>query len=108
MRQRIKIAGALVHDPSILLLDEPFNGMDPRQRLHMMDVLRELAAAGRVIVISSHILEELNDRRLLAVERAQALVARAGLLQRHVLLDHLHDVRAGAQVVDEGRREQGH
>lgn len=61
MRQRIKIAGALVHDPMILLLDEPFNGMDPRQRLQMMDLLRELAAKGRVIVISSHILEELDD-----------------------------------------------
>jgi ABC-2 type transport system ATP-binding protein len=61
MRQRIKIAGALVHDPAVLLLDEPFNGMDPRQRLQMMDLLRELAAKGRVIIISSHILEELDD-----------------------------------------------
>lgn len=61
MRQRIKVAGAIVHNPSIILLDEPFNGMDPRQRLHMMDVLRGLAARGLVIVISSHILEELND-----------------------------------------------
>ena len=61
MRQRIKIAGALVHEPEILLLDEPFNGMDPRQRLQMMDVLRRLAEDGRVVVISSHILEELND-----------------------------------------------
>jgi len=60
MRQRIKIAGALVHEPSIILLDEPFNGMDPRQRLQMMDLLRSLAAT-RVIVISSHILEELDD-----------------------------------------------
>ncbi len=60
MRQRIKIAGALVHDPAILLLDEPFNGMDPRQRLQMIDMLRDRAAAGRVIVISSHILEELD------------------------------------------------
>jgi ABC-2 type transport system ATP-binding protein len=61
MRQRIKIAGALVHDPQILLLDEPFNGMDPRQRLHMTDVLQRLAATGKTVVISSHILEELND-----------------------------------------------
>jgi ABC-2 type transport system ATP-binding protein len=61
MRQRIKIAGALVHDPGIVLLDEPFNGMDPRQRMHMMTVLREVAANGKVVVISSHILEELND-----------------------------------------------
>jgi ABC-2 type transport system ATP-binding protein len=61
MRQRIKIAGALVHDPSLLLLDEPFNGMDPRQRMQMMDTLRAVADSGRVVVISSHILEELHD-----------------------------------------------
>ena len=61
MRQRIKIAGAMVHDPGLILLDEPFNGMDPRQRLQMMDVLRSLAESGRTIVISSHILEELAD-----------------------------------------------
>ncbi len=74
MRQRIKIAGALVHEPSILLLDEPFNGMDPRQRLHMMDLLRSMAAAGRAILFSSHILEE--------VERLadQVLVIHAGRL----------------------------
>ena len=61
MRQRIKIAGALVHDPSILLLDEPFNGMDPRQRLQMMEMLHGMAARGCTVLISSHILEELND-----------------------------------------------
>ena len=60
MRQRTKVAGALVHDPSILLLDEPFNGMDPRQRLHMMELLRSMAAAGRTILFSSHILEEVE------------------------------------------------
>ena len=60
MRQRIKLAGALVHDPRILLLDEPFNGMDPRQRLHMMSLLRDMAAAGRTILFSSHILEEVE------------------------------------------------
>jgi ABC-2 type transport system ATP-binding protein len=60
MRQRTKIAAALVHDPPILLLDEPFNGMDPRQRLHMMDLLRSMAAAGRTILFSSHILEEVE------------------------------------------------
>jgi ABC-2 type transport system ATP-binding protein len=60
MRQRAKLAGALVHEPRILLLDEPFNGMDPRQRLHMMGLLREMAAAGRTILFSSHILEEVE------------------------------------------------
>jgi ABC-2 type transport system ATP-binding protein len=60
MRQRIKLAAALVHDPRILLLDEPFNGMDPRQRLHMMGLLRQMAAEGRAILFSSHILEEVE------------------------------------------------
>jgi ABC-2 type transport system ATP-binding protein len=60
MRQRAKVAGALVHDPRILLLDEPFNGMDPGQRLHMMELLRAQADAGRTVLISSHILEELD------------------------------------------------
>jgi ABC-2 type transport system ATP-binding protein len=60
MRQRIKVAAALVHDPQIVLLDEPFNGMDPRQRLQMMDLLHAQGDAGRVIVFSSHILEEVE------------------------------------------------
>jgi len=61
MKQRIKVASALVHDPDILLLDEPFNGMDPIQRRHMMDLLREFAEQGRTIVFSSHILEEVEQ-----------------------------------------------
>jgi len=60
MQQRAKIAGSLVHDPPVLLLDEPFNGMDPRQRLHMIDLLRSMAAEGRTILFSSHILEEVE------------------------------------------------
>jgi ABC-2 type transport system ATP-binding protein len=60
MRQRIKVAAALVHDPEVVLLDEPFNGMDPRQRLHMMDLLHAQGDLGRVIVFSSHILEEVE------------------------------------------------
>ncbi|MCC6959026.1 MAG: ABC transporter ATP-binding protein [Dehalococcoidia bacterium] len=60
MKQRIKIAAALVHEPTVLLLDEPFNGADPRQRLHLMSLLREMAAAGKTIVFSSHILEEVE------------------------------------------------
>ena len=61
MKQRIKMATALVHDPSVLLLDEPFNGMDPRQRLHLMDLLRRLGADGRTVLFSSHILEEVEQ-----------------------------------------------
>ncbi len=60
MKQRVKIAAALVHDPEVLLLDEPFNGMDPRQRLQMMSLLGRMAEEGRTILFSSHILEEVE------------------------------------------------
>jgi len=61
MRQRTRVAAALVHDPEVLLLDEPFNGMDPRQRMHMMELLHSLGDSGRTILFSSHILEEVEQ-----------------------------------------------
>jgi ABC-2 type transport system ATP-binding protein len=61
MKQRVKMASALVHDPGVLLLDEPFNGMDPRQRLHLMDLLRSMGESGRTVLFSSHILEEVEE-----------------------------------------------
>ncbi len=61
MRQRVKMASALVHDPAVLLLDEPFNGMDPRQRMQLMDLLRDMGADGRTVLFSSHILEEVEQ-----------------------------------------------
>jgi ABC-2 type transport system ATP-binding protein len=61
MRQRVKMASALVHDPSVLLLDEPFNGMDPRQRMQLMELLRQMGADGRTVLFSSHILEEVEQ-----------------------------------------------
>jgi ABC-2 type transport system ATP-binding protein len=61
MRQRVRVAAALVHEPSVLLLDEPFNGMDPRQRLQMMDLLHDMGASGHTVLFSSHILEEVEQ-----------------------------------------------
>jgi ABC-2 type transport system ATP-binding protein len=61
MRQRMRLAATLVHDPEILILDEPLNGADPRQRVHFKRLLESLAAAGRTIVLSSHILEEVEQ-----------------------------------------------
>ena len=61
MRQRVKMASALVHEPSVLLLDEPFNGMDPRQRMHLMELLRQMGDQGRTVLFSSHILEEVEQ-----------------------------------------------
>jgi ABC-2 type transport system ATP-binding protein len=60
MRQRIKLAATLVHDPELLILDEPLSGADPRQRVDFQELLRRLAAEGRTIVLSSHILEEVE------------------------------------------------
>lgn len=61
MRQRMRLAATLVHDPEILILDEPLNGADPRQRVHFKRLLQQLAADGRTIVLSSHILEEVEE-----------------------------------------------
>ncbi len=70
MRQRMRLAATLVHDPPVLLLDEPLVGTDPRQRIEFQDLVRRLAKEGRTILISSHILEEvetLAERILLMV-----------------------------------------
>jgi ABC-2 type transport system ATP-binding protein len=61
MRQRMRLAATLVHDPPLLVLDEPLSGTDPAQRLHLRDVIRRLAGEGRTILVSSHILEEVDQ-----------------------------------------------
>ena len=59
MRQRIKVAAALVHDPEVILMDEPLNGMDPAQRLHMINLIRDLGRT-KTVMVSSHILAEVE------------------------------------------------
>ncbi|HEY0997638.1 MAG TPA: ABC transporter ATP-binding protein [Gemmatimonadaceae bacterium] len=61
MRQRMRLAATIVHDPEVLVLDEPLNGADPRQRVHFKRLLLQLAEGGRTIVLSSHILEEVEE-----------------------------------------------
>ena len=61
MQQRLCLAHALVHDPQVLLLDEPASGLDPRARVELRELLRELRSMGKTIVISSHILPELEE-----------------------------------------------
>ena len=61
MRQRLCLAHTLVHDPALLILDEPASGLDPRARVEMRDILRELRAMGKTILVSSHILPELGE-----------------------------------------------
>ena len=90
MRQRMRLAAALVHDPTVLLLDEPLSGTDPRQRLHFQDVVRQLAREGRTILISSHILEEvevLADRIVLLVAGKVAATGDYRAIRRKLILE---------------------
>lgn len=77
MRQRAKVAAALVPDPDILLLDEPLNGADPVQRAHLMSLFQELAGGGRTVLVSSHVLAEVErmaDRVVAMVDGRLAAV----------------------------------
>ena len=60
MRQRVKLAQALAHDPELLLLDEPLNGLDPAQRGHVIELLTRLGTEGRTVIVSSHVLHEVE------------------------------------------------
>jgi ABC-2 type transport system ATP-binding protein len=94
MRQRVKIAHALVNDPELIILDEPLQGCDPLARTTIMNVIRELGAMGRTVIVSSHILEEieriteqiviLNNGRLLALGNVHAI--------RNMLDAHPHSI----------------
>jgi ABC-2 type transport system ATP-binding protein len=61
MQQRLGLARVLIHDPKVLILDEPASGLDPRARIEMRELLRELKRMGKTIMISSHILSELEE-----------------------------------------------
>lgn len=98
MRQRTKLAAALVHEPTLLLLDEPFNGLDPRQRLHMMQLLEARAAEGTAVLLSSHILEEIEDvaARILVVLSGRLAASGDHRTLRRMMTDRPHTVRVRA------------
>ncbi len=94
MRQRIKLAQALVHDPDVLLLDEPLNGLDPVGRREVTDLVKSLGEAGKCVVISSHILYEIEHmtRRILLINRGR-LLAQGDLYEIRGLIDrHPHRI----------------
>ena len=108
MKQRIKIAAAIVHEPNILLLDEPFNGTDPRQRIQLMDLLQKMAKEGRAILFSSHILEEIEriaDTVLVIIAGRLAAAGDFRAIRRlmtdrpHVLAVHSSDDRRLASAL---------
>ena len=100
MRQRCKLAQALAHDPEVLLLDEPLTGCDPLARVRVMEVLREAAARGRCIVLSSHVLHEIESltSRIVLMHKGRVL-AQGNIEEIRALIDrHPHKVRIGCSA----------
>jgi len=94
MRQRIKLSQAIVHDPDLLILDEPLNGLDPAGRRDISRLLVELAGAGKGILISSHVLYEVEQltRNILLMYRSR-LLAQGDVYQIRGLIDaHPHRI----------------
>jgi ABC-2 type transport system ATP-binding protein len=77
MKQRLCLAKTLVHDPKVLLLDEPASGLDPRARIEIKELLKELKSMGKTIIISSHILPELADfcNKIGIIEQGELVVS---------------------------------
>ncbi|MCU1464050.1 MAG: hypothetical protein JWO37_4125 [Acidimicrobiales bacterium] len=98
MTQRLSLARVLVHDPPILLLDEPASGLDPRARIEIRELLKELRRLGKTILVSSHILSELGEfcNKLGIIERGKLLVA--GTVEDLMMRARAHPVIA-VQVV---------
>jgi len=95
MRQRIKLAQALLHDPGLLVLDEPLSGIDPVGRQELLELFRSLAAQGKCLLISSHELEELEKLTDHVAIMARGRIAAVGTLQqiRDLMDDHPLSVR---------------
>ena len=91
MQQRLCLAHALVHDPAVLLLDEPASGLDPRARVELRELLRELRSLGKTILISSHILPELEE-----LCTSVAIVDRGQVLAQGRVADIERRLRSGA------------
>lgn len=101
MRQRTKLAAALVQQPRLVLLDEPFNGLDPRQRLQMMRLLEARAAEGTAVLLSSHILEEIEGvaSRILVMLAGRLAASGDHRTLRRMMTDRPHTVRIRASNV---------
>jgi ABC-2 type transport system ATP-binding protein len=78
MRQRVKVAQAIVHDPPVLVLDEPLTGLDPRQRADMVGLFRRLGGEGRSVIVSSHVLDEVERLGSQVLVMSQGRLAAAG------------------------------
>jgi ABC-2 type transport system ATP-binding protein len=99
MRQRLKLAQALAHDPQVLLLDEPLTGMDPINRRRAVDLVKRLAREGRTIVVSSHVLHEVESmtRRVLLIHNGRILAEGDVREIRDLMDEHPHTVALRAR-----------
>jgi ABC-2 type transport system ATP-binding protein len=97
MRQRIKVAAALVTHPEVLILDEPLNGTDPVQRAHLIDLFHRLGAEGKTVIVSSHVLEEVERVSNRVVAIVDGRLAAAGSVEaiRAAMNDKPYVVRIG-------------
>jgi ABC-2 type transport system ATP-binding protein len=88
MRQRVKVAAAVVHGPRLLVLDEPLNGLDPRQRARMIELFTELGTDGRSVIVTSHVLEEIErfGSRIILIAEGR-LAAEGEYTQIRALMD---------------------
>jgi ABC-2 type transport system ATP-binding protein len=103
MRQRSKVAAALVKDPTVLVLDEPLNGADPIQRLHLIDLFRRLGDEGRTIIVSSHVLHEVESMADRVIVIVRGRLAAAG--SHRAIRDAMDDVPRQVLVrSSDGRR----
>ena len=95
MRQRAKLAQAMVHDPDVLLLDEPLTGTDPTARAVILDVIRKRAEAGALVLFSTHVLHEVESltERVLLIARGQVVAQGAVSEIRNVIDEHPHTIR---------------
>jgi ABC-2 type transport system ATP-binding protein len=89
MRQRTKVAAALVSDPSVLVLDEPLNGADPVQRAHLIALFRQLGAEGKTVIVSSHVLHEVERLAHRQIVLLRGRLAAAG--DHHAIRDAMAD-----------------
>jgi ABC-2 type transport system ATP-binding protein len=95
MRQRVKVAQAIVHDPAVIVLDEPLTGLDPRQRRHMTELFHRLGDEGRCVIISSHVLDEVERFGSNVLVIAQGRLAAEGDFRaiRDLMDDRPHRLR---------------
>jgi ABC-2 type transport system ATP-binding protein len=112
MRQRVKVAAAVVHDPEVVVLDEPLEGLDPRQRLRMIDLFRRLGDSGRTVLVSSHVLDEVEKFGSRVLVIVQGKLAAEGDFHaiRELMEDRPHRVRVrcdNARAVAAGLVEVG-